>query len=198
VPLTDPPKDPTAAARDYDEKTLTLRWQPGSEGESFQVYAVDATGKEIDGHPLTATPLKDTQYQAPVVFDKERCLEVRAVEMTGNVGVESDSSTWTCSTPNDHFPPAAPTNLNGLPDVGSVALRWDPVTADDLAGYLVLRGEGTGDTLQQLTPTPLTSTSYVDTTVRSGSTYVYVVVAVDKATPPNASPHSNTYTVTIR
>lgn len=198
VPLTEPPASPTEAKTAYDEKTLTVTWQPGAAGETYQVYEIDPAGKETDGHPLNAAPLKEAQYQAPVVFDKQRCFEVRAVDMTGSAGVESDAAAETCVTPKDTFPPPAPTNLNGLPDVGSVALRWDPVTADDLAGYLVLRGEGTGDTLQQLTPTPLTSTTFVDTTVQSGATYVYVVVAVDKATPPNESQHSNTYSVTIR
>ena len=131
------------------------------------------------------------------VQPRARCLAVRAVDVTGVAGVESDRA-FTCKTPLDTFPPAAPTNLNGLPDAGTVGLRWAAVTASDLGGYLVLRGEGTGGTLQQLTPAPITATTYVDGTVRPGVTYTYVVVAVDQSTPPNVSTHSNVYTVTIR
>ena len=198
VPLVDPPAAPLEPKITYDEKTLTVTWQPGAEGEAFRVYDVDPTGKEKTGRPLGDAPLKTPQLEAPVEFDVERCLAIRAVDMTGVVAVESEATKPQCVTPKDTFPPPAPANLNGLPDAGTVGLRWDPVSASDLAGYLVLRGEGTGDTLQQLTPAPLTATTFVDATVRPGVTYVYVVVAVDKSTPPNVSPHSNSYSVTIR
>lgn len=197
MPLVDPPAPPHDPEVTYDEKTLTVTWHPGAEGEAFRVYDVDPTGKEKDGRPIGDAPLTTPEFQAPVEFGVERCLAIRAVDITGVAAVESEAAT-TCATPKDTFPPPAPANLNGLPDAGTIGLRWDPVTASDLAGYLVLRGEGTGDTLQQLTPAPLTSTTFVDTTVRPGVTYVYVVVAVDKSTPPNVSPHSNSYTVTIR
>jgi hypothetical protein len=198
VPLVDPPVAPVEPKISYDEKTLTVTWQPGAEGEAFRVYDVDSSGKEKTGRPLGDAPLKTPQLDAPVEFDVERCLAIRAVDMTGVVAVESDATPTKCVTPKDTFPPPAPANLNGLPDAGTISLRWDPVTASDLAGYLVLRGEGTGDTLQQLTPVALTATTFVDTTVRPGVTYVYMVVAVDKSTPPNVSPHSNSYSVTIR
>jgi len=197
MPLVDPPAPPHDPEVTYDEKTLTVTWHPGAEGEAFRVYDVDPSGKEKDGRPIGDAPLTSPEFQASVEFGVERCLAIRAVDMTGVAAVESEAAT-TCATPKDTFPPPVPANLNGLPDAGTIGLRWDPVTASDLAGYLVLRGEGTGDTLQQLTPAPLTSTTFVDVTVRPGVTYVYVVVAVDKSTPPNVSPHSNSYTVTIR
>ena len=69
-------------------------------------------------------------------------------------------------------------------------LIWDATNEGDLAGYLVLRGEASGDTLQPLTRAPITGTSSEDKTVTPGTRYVYVVVAVDKASPPNASAQS--------
>jgi hypothetical protein len=198
VPVVDPPAAPLEPKITYDEKTLTVTWQPGAEGEVFRVYDVDSSGKEKTGRPLGDAPLKTPELEAPVEFDVERCLAIRAVDLTGVVAIESEATEPRCVTPKDTFPPPAPANLNGLPDAGALNLRWDPVTASDLAGYLVLRGEGTGDTLQQLTPAPVTATTFVDATVRPGVTYVYVVVAVDKSTPPNVSPHSNSYSVTIR
>ena len=74
-------------------------------------------------------------------------------------------------------------------DPGGVTLLWDPVSAADLAGYLVLRAEGASETFLELTPKPITSVQYVDTTVRAGVRYVYVVVAVDAS--GNRSPRSN-------
>lgn len=197
IPLVDPPKPPTALETPYDEKTLTLKWTPAADGQTFRVYDVDRSGKETkkDGRPLNDAPLTTPTYQVPVDFGHERCFAVRAVAVTGNAAIESDP-TMKCETPKDTFPPAAPANLNGLPDNGTVALRWDPVTAADLAGYLVLRGEGAGDTLQPLMPASIAAAAYTDQTVKTGVTYVYVVVAVDSA--GNRSARSNTYTVTIR
>jgi hypothetical protein len=79
-----------------------------------------------------------------------------------------------------------------------VALAWSPVAAADLAGYVILRGEGPGETLQPLTRVPATARSYRDTTVRSGVTYTYAIVAVDRAVPPNASAASDRQVVTAR
>ena len=70
---------------------------------------------------------------------------------------------------------------------GAVSLVWDQNAEADLGGYLVLRGEAPGDTLQPLTPQPIKDASYRDATVKPGVRYVYVVVAVDGATPRNQS-----------
>jgi fibronectin type 3 domain-containing protein len=77
-------------------------------------------------------------------------------------------------------------------------LGWDANTEADLAGYVVLRGEAPGDTLQPLTPAPIAATSYEDKTVKPGVRYVYVIVAVDKATPPNRSAPSTRLEETAR
>ena len=81
---------------------------------------------------------------------------------------------------------------------GVVNLIWDANTEADLAGYLVLRGEAPGDRLQPLTPEPIKETRYQDRSVRAGVTYVYVIVAVDRATPPNRSAESNRVQETAR
>ena len=70
---------------------------------------------------------------------------------------------------------------------GAINLIWDANTEADLGGYLVLRGEAPGDTLQPLTPQPIRETRYRDTAVKPGVRYVYAIVAVDRATPPNRS-----------
>ena len=47
-------------------------------------------------------------------------------------------------------------------------------------------------------PSPVTVTQYRDQGVRPGVVYAYVVVAVDRATPPNESAPSNRQVVTSR
>jgi hypothetical protein len=62
-----------------------------------------------------------------------------------------------------------------------ISLIWNANTEADLAGYVVLRGEAPGDTLQPLTPSPIKETTFRDTTVKPGMRYVYAIVAVDTA-----------------
>ena len=92
-----------------------------------------------------------------------------------------------CVTPRDTFPPAAPAGLSVVAAEGAINLIWDANSERDLAGYLVLRGEAPGDTLQPLTPAPIDRNQFRDKTAKPGVRYVYAIVAVDKATPPNRS-----------
>jgi len=64
---------------------------------------------------------------------------------------------------------------------GVVNLIWDANTEPDLAGYVVLRGDAPGDTLQPLTREPIKETRYSDRTAKPGVRYTYAVVAVDTA-----------------
>jgi fibronectin type 3 domain-containing protein len=101
-------------------------------------------------------------------------------------------------TPADTFPPAAPTGLAAVSGPGVINLIWDANRDADLAGYTVLRGEAPGDTLQPLTPQPIRETRYVDRAVQPGVTYVYAVIAVDRAATPNRSALSNRVQETAR
>ena len=129
---------------------------------------------------------------------KEQCFVVRSVAAVGTAMIESNPSDPICVTPRDTFPPAAPKNLQGVGSTGVINLIWDANTEGDFGGYLVLRGEAPGDTLQPLTPQPIKETRYQDRTVRAGVTYVYAIVAVDRATPPNRSAASNRVQETAR
>ena len=56
-----------------------------------------------------------------------------------------------------------------------------------MGGYLILRGRASDETLQRLIQVPILETTYLDTTVEAGVGYVYAIVAVDSAMPPNES-----------
>ena len=123
---------------------------------------------------------------------------MRPVEQMAGAVVMGPASPTTCVTPADTFPPAAPRSLAAIAGEGVISLIWEPNTESDLAGYLVLRGDAPGDTLRAITPEPVTATTYRDTTARAGTRYVYVVVAVDRATPQNVSAQSNRVEETAR
>jgi hypothetical protein len=149
--------------------------------------------------PLNKTMLTLTAFADPrIEFDVERCYVIRRVEISSGVAIEGAGSKPVCVTPKDTFPPAAPKNVQAISGGAGVTLLWDANTEPDLGGYLVLRGEAPGDKLSPLTPSPITDTSFNDTTARRGHTYVYEVVAVDRQTPANRSASSNRVEETIR
>ncbi|MFM8532423.1 MAG: hypothetical protein ACKOEC_02325 [Acidimicrobiia bacterium] len=149
--------------------------------------------------PLTPQPLADTEFVIkPVAFGIERCFQVRPVDQVFGVAVIGPASPTSCVTPKDTFPPLAPRSLAAIAGSGVINLIWDANAEGDLAGYIVLRGEAPGDTLQAITTEPVAVTSYRDENVRPGVRYVYAVLAVDRAVPQNVSPQSNRAEETAR
>jgi hypothetical protein len=141
--------------------------------------------------PLTPQPIDKSEFVLrAVTFGVERCFYVRPVDVLFGMSVQGPASPQRCVTPVDTFPPQAPRSLAAIAGAGVINLIWDANTETDLAGYIVLRGEAPGDRLLPLTPSPIRETTFRDTTVQTGVRYVYAVIAVDNAVPPNQSPQS--------
>jgi hypothetical protein len=148
----------------------------------------------LNDKPLAASAFEDKRIE----FGTERCYVVRTVNGSRGIEEESPASAIACVTPKDIFPPAPPRSLAAVWSNGGISLNWEPNTEPDLAGYIVLRGEAAGGALQRLMEEPVRSTTWLDTTGRAGVRYVYAVVAVDSATPPNVSAPSNKVEETAR
>ncbi len=149
--------------------------------------------------PVNPLPLKTLSFTDSVEFGRQRCYIVRGVRGIGADMRIGDASPPACLTPVDTFPPTPPQSLAAVASQSAIDLIWEPVGDLDLAGYIVLRGEAPGDTLQPLNLVPVTSARYRDDKVSSGVRYVYAVVAVDNRFPvPNISPESNRFEETAR
>jgi len=162
--------------------------------------ASDAVGpppalpRRLTPAPLRATTFTDTRVE----YGVERCYVVRTAETMGTLTVESEGAAPTCVKPADVFPPAAPKSLAAVSSAGAISLIWEGSEAPDLAGYIVLRGTAPGEPVDRLTPQPVRETTFRDTAIKPGTRYVYAVVAVDTATPPNTSAPSNRIEETAR
>jgi hypothetical protein len=202
VPLVAVPPAPSPPSLSFNERAIAVVWIApvqtlgSSSSFAFNVYrrsrtpaSAQPTAESALPAPLNGAPVSGTTFEQPGAQPGiEQCFEVRTVEKAGAVLLESDASPPACVTPRDIFPPAAPKGLALVAmDGGIMNLIWDANSEPDLAGYLVLRGESPGDTLQPLTLQPIRATRYTDTTAKPGIRYVYAVVAVDRATPPNRS-----------
>lgn len=75
--------------------------------------------------------------------------------------------------------PAAPTGLSAIAGDGTVSLDWNDNTEPDLDGYNVYRSTTSGSGYSQINGSLLSSSNYTDNSVTNGTTYYYVVTAVD-------------------
>ncbi|MBL8136287.1 MAG: hypothetical protein JNL48_06675 [Acidobacteria bacterium] len=211
---------PSPPALTYDAAAVTLAWTAARDARSgpapatadtlesrpfgpvgvatrYVVYATAPDGAAPT--KLTEQPVAALTYAAAgIEFGRERCFVVRGVDTLDGVDVEGPASPVACITPADTFPPPAPSALEAVGGAGVVSLIWEGVDAPDLAGYLVFRGAAGGEPTEQLTPEPIRASSFEDRAVVAGTRYVYVVVAVDSATPANRSGPSNRAEETAR
>ncbi len=81
----------------------------------------------------------------------------------------------------DTTPPAAPTGLGAWPGSGAVYLRWPGSTESDLDGYKIYRSETSGSGYTRLNTEVLSDSEYIDEDAVNGTTYYYVVTAVDQS-----------------
>jgi hypothetical protein len=198
IPLGAPIAPPfNVLAQVPTERAIVVDWtppvaEPGGPPLAFNVYGADATNA-----PMNPEPLKEPKFEIrSVEYGKEQCFVVRTVQTIQNATIESDPSERACVIPVDKFPPAAPKGLRGVAEDGAVNLVWDANAEADLVGYLVLRAEVEGGTLQPLVKQPIKDANYRDASATPGVRYSYVVVAVDTA--GNSSPHSTPEAVTAR
>jgi hypothetical protein len=88
---------------------------------------------------------------------------------TGSITIPSNAATVSISLTGTGVQPVAPSY--------SVSLTWLPSSSSGVIGYYVYRALGAGS-YTQITPTPVTTTSYTDSTVQAGDTYEYAVTSV--------------------
>ena len=187
LPYQEPAEDDTLKA--------TTKGMESAPPLTYAVYRVSPEGPaRLTDKPIAALSFTD----AGVEFGVERCYDVRTVTAQGAASLESTPSPAACVTPVDTFPPPSPTSLAAVAGEGAISLIWEGVAAPDLAGYLVLRGQAPAGELTPLFEAPIRESTYRDTTAKPGVRYVYAVVAVDRASPPNRSAVSNKVEETAR
>jgi predicted small lipoprotein YifL len=197
VPLGALPAPPTNVALSHDETSVRATWTPAAPGQAFRVVRLPRDAGQ-SREVLTPEPVTAGEFVVPTEFDRELCVAIQAVQVTGPVSIEGALSERVCITPADRYPPPVPGDLRVVQEGTAVTLIWEAVEAADLAGYIVLRGEGTTATLVPLLRSPIRETTYRDTTAAAGTTYTYAVYAVDSSRAANVSALSNRETITVR
>ena len=194
VLLASAPTAPPRLEAQPGDAQVRLSWDPpatladGSPAPEDLIYDVfRATTPGVPGgRPLNLEPVVTRQFvDLAVQNDVTYHYAVRARLASG--GAQSTPSPVVTATPEDGTAPAQPRGLVAVVAGPAVRLAWQPVADADVAGYLVYRSSTAGRGHERVTRAPQVATTYVDSDVRPGQTYYYVVTAIDRARRANES-----------
>src|SRR5215475_8775498 len=166
-----PPAAPTGLAATAGNAQVTLNWNASSGASSYNVkrsttsggpYTTIATG-------VTSTSFTNTGLTNGTTY----FFVVSAVNSAG----ESGNSNQASATPQLSLPPA-PTNLTATPGNAQVSLNWN--ASSGASSYNVKRSTTSGGPYTTIA-TGVTSTSFTNTGLTNGTTYFFVVSAVNSA-----------------
>ena len=168
-PFLPVPAAPTGLSPIPGNNQVALSWN-GSTGATF--YKVKRSTVSGGPYTIVAGAVSNTTYTDTTVSNGTiYYYVVSAVNLSG----ESANSTQVQAKPNLPVP-AVPRGLSATPWVNKVALSWN-VSAGAIS-YNVKRAAFSGGPYLVLI-SGITSSTYVDTSARYGTTYYYVVSAVN-------------------
>ena len=151
---------------------MNLSWTatPGTEVNGYNVFRGTTPGgrsvSPINGStPVTGTTYSDTTASGGTTY----YYTVEAVNGAGSSAASSEVSGLTF--------PDVPSGLDTTPVSASVInMSWN-TPGGTVSGYYVYRGASAGSATTPLFGSPISSTSYSDTSASAGTTYYYAVAA---------------------
>jgi fibronectin type 3 domain-containing protein len=172
---------------------VVLSWNVSAGATSYHVKRSTVSG----GETQIAAPTSNNYTDTGLTNGDKYFYVVSAV----NAGGESANSAEVSATPTaPTVPPAAPTGLQATAGNAQVSLKWNASTG--ATSYHVKRSTSNGGPYNTAVASP-TTTNYVDTTVTNGTTYYYVVSALNSSGESansgqaSATPVTSTANVTI-
>lgn len=181
------PQPPTNAFR-YEVTTA------GTTGSTQPVWPTTVGATVTDGSvtwTCRASRFQDGDFTT--VFAQAMAIGMRYIEpweWEFKYGANSANGAWDTTMADynawaditfgeDTTPPAPPTGLSAVAGNGLVSLDWTDNSESDLLGYSVLRSTTSGGPYTDISGSLLSTSDFVDATVTNGTTYHYVVTAVD-------------------
>lgn len=142
-----------------------------------QANTTPGTGFSLTGPSLPITLAAGQNTTFNVTFTP-----TTAGSATSNLSVVSNAS---------NTPAATSLSATGM-NKHSVTLSWVASTSTGITGYNVYSGTVSGGPYTKLNSSPVTSTTYTDSTVLAGQTYYYVTTAVDSQSAESADSNQAT------
>ncbi|MBM3925397.1 MAG: hypothetical protein FJ320_05325 [SAR202 cluster bacterium] len=158
---------------------LDLDWADNGEGDlaGYNVYRSNSSGgpyTKVNVPLVTGSSYTNTGLTSGGTY----YYVVTAVDTSGN---ESGNSNEASGTTQNNLAPGAPSSLGAAPGNQQIALDWADNGDADLSGYDVYRSEIDGGPYTKINPALVTVSEYTDMGLTNGTTYYYVVKAVDTA-----------------
>ncbi|MCT4688901.1 hypothetical protein [Vallitalea sp.] len=165
------PQSPSTINYKEQNGQINFVWSSVTNANSYTIRRATVSGGP---YTVIADGLRQTQYVDNTgVNNTHYYYVITSVNSAG----ESEYSKEITATPHIIIP-KAPAHLVGKPAASSVNLTWNVVSTADT--YTVKRSQIDGGPYIEIAK-GLTSTSYLDTGLLDGSTYYYVVSAVNQA-----------------
>jgi len=171
------PLAPTGLSATPGNSTVSLNWNDNNESDlaGYNVYRTLTSGSAYS--KLNSSLVSSSNYtDNGASGGRTYYYVVTAVDTSWN---ESNDSNEVSATPSDTIPPSPPTGLLASGGNGTVALNWNDNAENDLDGYNVYRSTTSGSGYVKINGPLVSSSNYIDNTVTNGTTYYYVVTAVD-------------------
>jgi fibronectin type 3 domain-containing protein len=169
------------AADIADSKTATLHWEFAGEGTKLLDRFELQMGSKAEG-PFKIVIAKIDPAKRSVTYNKLNATNYFVVAAVDKQGNRTESFPYLVQ-PIDSIPPAVPQGLRATVDsLGKVTLRWSANKEEDLAGYVVMKGNKKGEELKVMNAEPFISTEFKDSVNLQmlNSKVYYAVMALDK------------------
>jgi O-glycosyl hydrolase len=186
---TNPPAAPAGLTAVPGNAQVGLSWTASPGATSYNVYRSTTSGGP---YTAIASPTTASYTDTTVANGTPYYYVVTAVNSSGESGNSSEVS----ATPAAGVAPAAPTGLvASASGKHRIVLNWTQSTSPNITLNNIYRSTVNGGPYTEIASMAAT-TSYADTSVSSGTTYYYVVTAVNSSSLEG--PNSNQSSATAR
>ncbi|MGB9080753.1 MAG: fibronectin type III domain-containing protein [Desulfuromonadaceae bacterium] len=183
-PTASAPEAPTGLTAVGGAGQVTLSWTSVSNATSYNVYYAATSGVTItSGTKITS--VSNPYVQTGLAAGTTYFYIVTAVNSTGESAASAQASAGTTATPPVPTVPAAPSGVIATGGTNQVTLSWGAVNT--ATSYNVYYATTSGVTKANGTKITNATSPAVQTGLTAGTTYYYIVTAVNSAGEGSAS-----------
>jgi len=193
------PEEPPAAPQNFTVEAtaqgVRLRWEnPDDRAIGFDVYRRLASLRGY-GQPIARAKAEADNYLDRGARFGQRYIYTVRTTTSRKPLIESAAAGEVEVLYEDRFAPSLPRNFVALAEQGSVRLRWDASSAEDVAGYILYR-QDPGREYHRVSDRQITANEYLDRGLVTGLRYSYKIQVVDQE--GNESAQSRPISTTVR